>query len=147
MMNEQVKKLIVLNPDDERTISSLMLRVPVVVSPNKSLLELLNTFQTGKSHLALVRYTSNHTYCTRRVQTRTPSAGRACTHVAQFSVPKFVDWYVFRGVFPRRVDESRSRFSSLRHRGPAYIGVDDAVEGSAADSPGCSPRQKLPRSI
>lgn len=52
----QVKKLIVLNPDDERTISSLMLRVPVVVSPTKSLLELLNTFQTGKSHLALVRY-------------------------------------------------------------------------------------------
>ena len=51
----QVKKLIVLNPDDERTISSLMLRIPVVVSPTKSLLELLNTFQTGKSHLALVR--------------------------------------------------------------------------------------------
>ena len=51
-----MKKLIVLNPDDERTISSLMLRVPVVVSPTKSLLELLNTFQTGKSHLALVRY-------------------------------------------------------------------------------------------
>ncbi|CBJ32337.1 conserved unknown protein [Ectocarpus siliculosus] len=50
----QVKKLIVLNPDDERVISSLMLRVPVVVSPKKSLLELLNTFQTGKSHLALV---------------------------------------------------------------------------------------------
>ncbi|CAM9550249.1 unnamed protein product, partial [Scytosiphon promiscuus] len=51
----QVKKLIVLNPDDERVISSLMLRIPVVVSPTKSLLELLNTFQTGRSHLALVR--------------------------------------------------------------------------------------------
>ncbi|CAN0022155.1 unnamed protein product [Ectocarpus fasciculatus] len=50
----QVKKLIVLSPDDERVISTLMLRVPVVVSPKKSLLELLNTFQTGKSHLALV---------------------------------------------------------------------------------------------
>ncbi|CAB1114432.1 unnamed protein product [Ectocarpus sp. CCAP 1310/34] len=50
----RVKKLIVLSPDDERVISSLMLRVPVVVSPKKSLLELLNTFQTGKSHLALV---------------------------------------------------------------------------------------------
>ncbi|CAN0446263.1 unnamed protein product, partial [Ectocarpus sp. 12 AP-2014] len=50
----QVKKLIVLSPDDERVIGSLMLRVPVVVSPQKSLLELLNTFQTGKSHLALV---------------------------------------------------------------------------------------------
>lgn len=55
MLHKQVKKLIILNPDDERTIGSLMLRVPVVVSPNKSLLELLNTFQTGKSHLALVR--------------------------------------------------------------------------------------------
>lgn len=60
-----MKKLIVLNPDDERTISSLMLRVPVVVSPNKSLLELLNTFQTGRAHLALVRCASNHTYTNR----------------------------------------------------------------------------------
>ncbi|CAN0001599.1 unnamed protein product, partial [Hapterophycus canaliculatus] len=50
----QVKKLIVLNPDDERVINSLVLRIPVVVSPTKSLLELLNTFQTGRSHLALV---------------------------------------------------------------------------------------------
>ncbi|CAN0531945.1 unnamed protein product, partial [Laminaria digitata] len=50
-----VKKLIVLDPDDERDISTLMLRIPVVVSPTKSLLDLLNTFQTGRSHLALVR--------------------------------------------------------------------------------------------
>ncbi|CAN0169897.1 unnamed protein product [Ascophyllum nodosum] len=33
-----------------------MLRIPVVVSPTKSLLELLNTFQTGRSHLALVSH-------------------------------------------------------------------------------------------
>ncbi|CAM9621682.1 unnamed protein product, partial [Choristocarpus tenellus] len=50
----QVKKLIVLDPDDRREISSLVLRLPVVVSPHASLLELLNIFQTGKSHLALV---------------------------------------------------------------------------------------------
>jgi metal transporter CNNM len=50
----QVKKLIVLNPDDARCIRSLVLRIPEVVSPNSSLLELLNIFQLGRAHLALV---------------------------------------------------------------------------------------------
>lgn len=49
-----VKKLIVLSPDDERKISSLGLRYPLPVSPDTPLLELLNLFQRGLSHLALV---------------------------------------------------------------------------------------------
>ncbi|CAM9337911.1 unnamed protein product [Discosporangium mesarthrocarpum] len=57
----QVKRLIVVCPEDERFISSLVLRLPVVVSPRSSLLELMNTFQTGKSHLALVSHSPGHT--------------------------------------------------------------------------------------
>eukprot|EP00753_Platysulcus_tardus_P011914 PLAT3323.19.p1 GENE.PLAT3323.19~~PLAT3323.19.p1 ORF type:complete len:495 (+),score=183.70 PLAT3323.19:27-1487(+) len=49
-----VKKLIVLNPDDARPIRSLGLRVPIVVSPDTPLFELLNHFQQGRSHIALV---------------------------------------------------------------------------------------------
>ncbi len=41
----QVKRLIILNPDDERVIRSVYLRLPQVVSPNESLLNLLNIFQ------------------------------------------------------------------------------------------------------
>ncbi len=52
----QVKRLIVLNPDDERVIRSLYLRQPQVVSPEESLLELLNIFQMGHSHMALVSH-------------------------------------------------------------------------------------------
>jgi CBS domain containing-hemolysin-like protein len=50
----QVKKLIVVNPMDARTVSSLTLRVPEVVGPAHSLLHLLNTFQLGRTHLAIV---------------------------------------------------------------------------------------------
>jgi CBS domain containing-hemolysin-like protein len=50
----QVKKLIVLNPQDARTVSSLTLRVPEVVGTGHSLLHLLNTFQLGRTHLAIV---------------------------------------------------------------------------------------------
>ncbi len=41
----QVKRLIILSPDDERVIRSIYLRLPQVVSPNDSLLDLLNIFQ------------------------------------------------------------------------------------------------------
>ncbi len=41
----QVKRLIILSPDDERVIRSIYLRLPQVVSPNDSLLDLLNVFQ------------------------------------------------------------------------------------------------------
>lgn len=54
-LGPQVKKLIMLSPEDQRDIKTLALWTPVVVSPTKSLLELLNTFQMGHSHLALVR--------------------------------------------------------------------------------------------
>lgn len=49
-----VKKLIVLSPDDRRKISSLGLRYPLPVPPEMPLLELLNLFQRGMSHLAIV---------------------------------------------------------------------------------------------
>ncbi len=41
----QVKRLIILSPDDERSIRSIYLRQPQVVSPDASLLDLLNKFQ------------------------------------------------------------------------------------------------------
>ncbi|CAM9304663.1 unnamed protein product [Chrysoparadoxa australica] len=50
----QVKRLIVLSPDDNRIIRSLALRLPEVVSPDESLLELLNVFQLGHTHIAMV---------------------------------------------------------------------------------------------
>ncbi len=49
-----VKRLIVLDPEDERPIKTLPLRQPIVVSPNGSLLELINVFQEGRSHMAIV---------------------------------------------------------------------------------------------
>ncbi len=44
----QVKRLIILSPDDERVIRSIYLRLPQVVSPNDSLLDLLNVFQVRR---------------------------------------------------------------------------------------------------
>ena len=50
-----VKKLIALDPEDARPIHQFKpLRKPVVVSPTTDLFKLLNTFQEGHSHLALV---------------------------------------------------------------------------------------------
>uniref|UniRef100_A0A7S2WRZ5 CNNM transmembrane domain-containing protein n=1 Tax=Mucochytrium quahogii TaxID=96639 RepID=A0A7S2WRZ5_9STRA len=49
-----VKKLIVINPTDERRVDTLYLRMPVFVKPGTSLLELLNEFQKGSSHMAIV---------------------------------------------------------------------------------------------
>jgi metal transporter CNNM len=53
------KQLIVLNPDDERPLSSMPLYTPLCVSPNVPLVNLVNIFQTGGKaqkggHLALV---------------------------------------------------------------------------------------------
>lgn len=52
-----VKRLIVIDPEDRRPVHTLPLRLPIVVSPNDSLLELINVFQEGRSHLALVSNT------------------------------------------------------------------------------------------
>ena len=49
-----VKKLIVLDPEDERPITDLHLRTPIVVHPNFSCYALLNEFQKGKSHIAFL---------------------------------------------------------------------------------------------
>lgn len=49
-----VKKLIVLDPDDRRPIRDLMLRKPILVSPKESCYAILNEFQKGHSHIALV---------------------------------------------------------------------------------------------
>jgi len=49
-----VKRLIAVNPDDNRAVSSLVLHVPIVVGRTDSLFSLLNAFQVGKSHLAIV---------------------------------------------------------------------------------------------
>eukprot|EP00644_Phytophthora_capsici_P011392 jgi/Phyca11/508639/fgenesh2_kg.PHYCAscaffold_37_\ len=49
-----VKKLIVLDPDDARPIRDLVLRKPILVSPSESCYSMLNEFQKGKSHIALV---------------------------------------------------------------------------------------------
>jgi hypothetical protein len=40
-----VKRLIVIDPEDRRPVHTLPLRLPIVVSPNDSLLELINVFQ------------------------------------------------------------------------------------------------------
>jgi metal transporter CNNM len=53
------KQLIVVNPDDERPLSSMPLYTPLCVSPNVPLVNLVNIFQTGSKtlqggHLALV---------------------------------------------------------------------------------------------
>ncbi|CAI5733798.1 unnamed protein product [Peronospora destructor] len=49
-----VKKLIVLDPDDRRPIRDLILRKPILVSPEESCYSILNEFQKGHSHIALV---------------------------------------------------------------------------------------------
>jgi Mg2+/Co2+ transporter CorC len=49
-----VKKLIVVNPSDKRLVTSLELLEPIVVHPSEDLFEMLNIFQEGRSHLALV---------------------------------------------------------------------------------------------
>jgi len=49
-----VKKLIVLDPEDARPIEPEWLKLPICVSPKMPLLDLLNMFQEGHSHIALV---------------------------------------------------------------------------------------------
>lgn len=49
-----LKRLIVLDPDDGRDVETLRLRQPVYVGPDTGLLELLQQFQKGKSHVAVV---------------------------------------------------------------------------------------------
>mmetsp|Transcript_7729 Transcript_7729/g.11647 ORF Transcript_7729/g.11647 Transcript_7729/m.11647 type:complete len:508 (+) Transcript_7729:10-1533(+) len=49
-----VKKLIIVNPEDEIPLERVELREPEVTSPNTNLLKLLNTFQVGRSHIAVV---------------------------------------------------------------------------------------------
>jgi metal transporter CNNM len=49
-----VKRLIVVDPEDERAVSDLALRKPIVVSPEASCYYVLNEFQKGGSHIALV---------------------------------------------------------------------------------------------
>ncbi|KAL3671240.1 hypothetical protein V7S43_003172 [Phytophthora oleae] len=49
-----VKKLIVLDPDDRRPIRDLILRKPILVGPKESCYAILNEFQKGRSHIALV---------------------------------------------------------------------------------------------
>ena len=49
-----VKRLIVINPEDDRKVSTLSLRRPMFVSPHLSLYDCLNEFQRGVSHLAIV---------------------------------------------------------------------------------------------
>ncbi|KAF1318470.1 Duf21 domain-containing protein, partial [Globisporangium splendens] len=49
-----VKRLIVLDPEDERPIGDLSLRKPIVVNPDESCYAILNEFQKGRSHIAMV---------------------------------------------------------------------------------------------
>lgn len=49
-----VKRLIVVDPEDERPLDQIHLRKPIVVSPGLALFDVLNRFQDGKSHLAVV---------------------------------------------------------------------------------------------
>ncbi|KAJ0398826.1 hypothetical protein P43SY_004957 [Pythium insidiosum] len=49
-----VKRLIVVDPEDERPIGDLVLRKPIVVTPDESCYHILNEFQKGRSHIALV---------------------------------------------------------------------------------------------
>ncbi|OQR94658.1 hypothetical protein ACHHYP_01010 [Achlya hypogyna] len=59
-----VKRLIVLDPTDARPIKDLILKKPMVISPDFSCYELLNEFQKGRSHMALVTADVDHVqYC------------------------------------------------------------------------------------
>ena len=49
-----VKRLIVLNPEDKRPLRSIAFRWPLICSPDLGLLALLNSFQDGRSHMAIV---------------------------------------------------------------------------------------------
>ncbi|KAG7401519.1 Charged multivesicular body protein 6 [Phytophthora boehmeriae] len=49
-----VKKLIVVDPDDRRPIRDFILRKPILVGHNESCYAMLNEFQKGRSHIALV---------------------------------------------------------------------------------------------
>ncbi|TMW64312.1 hypothetical protein Poli38472_012934 [Pythium oligandrum] len=49
-----VKRLIVVDPEDERPVRDLSLRKPIVVTPEESCYHILNEFQKGRSHIALV---------------------------------------------------------------------------------------------
>lgn len=49
-----VKSLIVVDPNDCRTVASLGLRMPLVVDLKYPLMDLLKEFQTGRSHIAIV---------------------------------------------------------------------------------------------
>lgn len=48
------KRLIVIDPAAHRPVASLALRRPLMVAPDCPLIDLLNAFQEGRSHLALV---------------------------------------------------------------------------------------------
>jgi metal transporter CNNM len=49
-----VKRLIVVSPEDKRTVRSIANRWPLICSPDLGLLPLMNLFQDGRSHMALV---------------------------------------------------------------------------------------------
>eukprot|EP01041_Mallomonas_annulata_P001031 gene1031-2020_t len=49
-----VKMLVVVDPNERRSVRSIALREPLVVSPSTGLLEMVRQFQTGHSHLAFV---------------------------------------------------------------------------------------------
>ena len=49
-----VKKLIVLDPEDARPVSEVLTRKPEAVALDASLLDVLETFASGRSHLAVV---------------------------------------------------------------------------------------------
>jgi metal transporter CNNM len=52
-----VKRLISIDPEENRLLKNISLREPLFVHPKLSLTDLLNLFQRGRSHLAVV---SNH---------------------------------------------------------------------------------------
>lgn len=49
-----VKRLIVVDPDDQRAVKDLCLRKPIVTTPDESCYSILNEFQKGRSHIALL---------------------------------------------------------------------------------------------
>jgi len=49
-----VKRLIRLDPDDATPVSALPLRAPLAVAPSMTMFQLLDLFQSGKAHLAVV---------------------------------------------------------------------------------------------
>jgi CBS domain containing-hemolysin-like protein len=49
-----VKRLIVVDPEEERPIKHLSLRRPLFISPDTPLIDMLNCFQEGRSHLAII---------------------------------------------------------------------------------------------